>query len=150
MNLSAGGSGSVVFNVTYEGTRSDIGTASIIILRNGIVTTVPVAIDSSITGRYVGSFTVPSNWMEYDLVTSLFQLEYPLGTLTRTLECSKAIGVVTALPMSVEFLSDLLQADQVREGNQIVYYLKGSAQTIELHRQTQVGDPCEGNVSLIG
>jgi len=150
MNLSPGGSGSVVFNVAYEGTRSNIGSASITILRNGIVTTVPVTIDNSTTGRYVGSFTVPANWMEYDMVTSIFELEYPLGTLTRTISCSKPVGVVTAVPLGIEFISDLLQADQVKVGNQIVYYLKGSGQTVELHRQTQVGDPCEEDVSLIG
>lgn len=150
MNLAPGGQGSVVFNVILGGNLSDIGTPTIVVLRNGIVTTVPVTIDDAVTGRYIGTFTVPATWIEYDKVTALFKLDYMLGTLNESLECSKTVGVVTIAPQTSEFIADLLQADQVKIGDQIVYFLKDSGQTVELHRQTITGDPCEGDVSLTG
>ena len=155
MHLAPGLNGSVVFNVSLGGTQSDIGTPAITILRNGIVTTVPVTIDNSVVGRYVGNFTVPSNWVEYDEVHALFTLSYMLGTMAQGLECSKPVGVVTIAPQSTEFIADLLVADQIRTRNgdgtyTIRYFQEGSNQTVLLHEQIQTGDPCDDpQVSLI-
>jgi len=150
MNLNPGGLATAHFNVQHEGDLSDIGSPSFVVIRNGIETTVPITVDNTIVGNYSLGFTVPATWVEYDLVYVRMSLEYGMGMNTRTIACSKPVGVVTAVPLGIEFISDLLQADQVKVGNQIVYYLKGSGQTVELHRQTQVGDPCEEDVSLIG
>lgn len=154
MNLAPGGEGTVVFNVALDGSQSDIGIATITILRNNVVTAIPVTIDNSVTGRYVGSFDVPANWQEYDVVTSIFELEYGLGAVTRTIECPKSVGVVTVAPLTTELIAELLTADQVRTTENgvttITYYEEGSNQTQILHRQVQTGDPCEdATVSLI-
>ncbi len=155
MHLAPGLNGSVVFNVSLGGTRSDIGTPAIIILRNGIVTTVPVTIDDSIVGRYVGNFTVPTNWVEYDEIHAIFTLTYMLGTMEQELECSKSVGVVTITPQTTEFIADLLVADQIKIDNldgtyTIKYFQEGSNQTVLLHEQIQTGDPCnDPKVTLI-
>lgn len=155
MLLAPGGTGSVVFNVSLAGSLSDIGTPIISILRNGIVTTVPVTIDNTVVGRYVGTFTVPANWVGYDKADALFELTYGDGGSPKTIECSKSVGVIGAAGLddlqeiNIDRIIDLMEADQVFENGMMTYYLKDSNQTIVLHQQNYNGDSaCADNTSL--
>lgn len=151
MNLAPGRQGTVTFNVTQSGNLSNVGTASITVIRNGIVTTVPVTIDNSVVGRYVGTFTVPGNWEEYDIVEAAFTLSYMQGTLNNTIECTKQVGTVTLVPGDIDFINAILTADQVKIGNTIQYFQAGTNQTVLLHTQVLSGDPCDdtGTSSVI-
>ena len=147
MHLRPGGTGSVQFHVQLEGQLSATGTAVFTVYRNGVATTVPVTVSSPVPGQYITTFTVPSNWVEYDLVEMRAELTYGLGT-PRTIACTKSVGVVTEAPLDIDFIRALMVADQVKTGNTITYYEQGSGQTVILHQQEQTGDPCDGDVSL--
>lgn len=153
MNLEPGGNATSHFNVINDGDLSIVGSPSFTVMRNDLVTTVPVTFASDIAGHYAVNFTVPNNWNEYDLVYVRMQLTYGLGASPRTIACTKPVGVVTATPLSVEFIADLLVADQVKTVangvTTIQYFQQGTNQTVLLHEQIQSGDPCEGNVNLI-
>ena len=50
---------------------------------------------------------------------------------------------------SIDFIIDLLEADQVVVGGVITYYLKGSGQTVILHKQDISGNSsCATDVSI--
>jgi len=146
MNLAPGGLGVVSFNVSLGSSASGVGAFTASIFRNGILTTIVPTISSDVTGHYTVSFPVPANWVEFDIVEARSELTY--GTGPQVLRCTKTVGVVTLTPQNVQFLTDLSLADQVKVGNEIVYYLKGSGQTVELHRQNINGSTCVEDVSL--
>ena len=66
-------------------------------------------------------------------------------------DCGDATEVnQTEILARTEALLDLLQADQVTDGNTIKYWLKGSGQTVLLHEQTISGNSsCASDVSLV-
>ena len=146
MNLEPGQEAVVLFSTIQEGALVGTGTVTAVVIRNNIVTSVAVVVASVTTGHYTVTFTVPATWVEYDQVFVQFDFEWSPG---RIIGCTKPVGVVTESPLDVEFIRELLTADQVRVGNSIFYYAAGTGQTVLLHQQDQSGDPCEGDTSLI-
>ena len=141
MFITQGGVATCSFDVALGGAVSGVGTASATVYRNGSITTVVPTIVSDTTGHYSVSFTVPATWDEYDITEIRFVLNY-MGV---DISCTKPSGVVT----SIGDITKLLTADQVRVGNKIYYYEKGTGQTVLLFEQDIAGDSaCAGDVSL--
>lgn len=140
------------FNVHQAGDLSSVGSMSFLVFRNDIETTIAPAVVSSVAGRYTVSFTIPSNWEPYDKVSVSAMLTYGSGAVQKTIECNKGVAMVDPHAEAIDYIADLLTADQVYDPDtgQIVYYRAGTNQTVELHRQDVSGTTCADNeVSLI-
>ena len=158
MLIAPGGTSVVNFSVTQDGDLSNIGTATFTVIRNGIVTSIVPTVVQDGVGFYTVSFDVPVNWMGYDMAAVRMELEYGMGANTRTIGCTKPAGVVGAAGIddsqeqTIDFIADLLQADQVVDATagKIFYYLKGTNQNTLLHEQNLTGNSsCSTDVSLI-
>lgn len=158
MIIAPGGTAIVHFNVTLQGDLSDVGNATFTVLRNGVATSIVPTISQDIVGHYTVSYDVPSNWIGYDVTSVRMQLEYGLGANPKTIACTKSVGVIGASGIddqqeqTLDFIADLLQADQVVDSNagKVYYYLKNSGQGVLLHEQDLTGNSsCTTDVSLI-
>ena len=149
MNLLPGGIAVVSFNVQINGNLSNVGNATAVVFRNGILTSIVPTITSDIVGHYTVSFSVPGNWVEYDKAEARFELEWGQGG--ETIACTKYVGTVTLVPGDIDFINAILTADQVKVGNTIQYFQAGTNQTVLLHTQVLSGDPCDdtGTSSVI-
>ena len=152
MLLQPGGQATVHFSTQLSGVTQDVGVVSAIVIRNAVATSiVPVITHVLSAGVYAVSFTVPANWVGYDKAFVQFTLQVDRDQVI----CTKPAGVVAAaglddeLEVNIDRLLDLMEADQVKIGDTIFYYLKGSNQTTLLHQHDIAGSTCVDDVSLI-